>query len=64
MDPKVVKILHDAITKAIDDPDYVKVVERFDEEKWYLNSEDYAKYARKTVEEQKAVIERLGLKQY
>ena len=30
MDPKVVKILHDAIRKAMDDPAYQKVLERLD----------------------------------
>jgi tripartite-type tricarboxylate transporter receptor subunit TctC len=63
MDPKVVKILHDAFKKAIDDPAYVKTIERLDQEKWYLGSEDYAKYARETFAEQKVMMERLGLKQ-
>jgi len=63
MDPKIVRILHDAIRKAIDDPNYIKTIERLDQERWYLNSEDYAKYAREIYPTQKAAMERLGLKQ-
>jgi tripartite-type tricarboxylate transporter receptor subunit TctC len=62
MDPKIVKILHDGFRKAIDDPAYQKVLERFDQDNMYMNGEDYAKFARKTYDEEKAVIERMGLK--
>jgi tripartite-type tricarboxylate transporter receptor subunit TctC len=62
MDPKVVKVLHDAIRKAMDDPAYQKVLERFDQDNVYKSSEDYAKFARQMNDEQKAVVERLGLK--
>ena len=62
MDPKVVKVLHDAIKKAMDDPTYQKVLERLDQDNVYKNSEDYAKFARQVNDEQKAVVERLGLK--
>jgi tripartite-type tricarboxylate transporter receptor subunit TctC len=63
MDPKVVKILHDAFRKGMEDPVYQKTIERLDQENWYVSTEDYARYARRTYEEQKAVVERLGLKQ-
>jgi tripartite-type tricarboxylate transporter receptor subunit TctC len=38
------------------------VLERFDQDNMYMNGEDYAKFARKTYDEEKAVIERMGLK--
>ena len=63
MDPKVVKILHDAFRKALDDPNYIKTIERLDQERWYLSTEEYAKYARETFIAEKATMERLGLKQ-
>ena len=63
MDPKVVKILHDAFRKAIDDPAYQKVLERFDQDNVYMGPEDYAKFAKRINDEQKAVVERMGLKQ-
>ena len=62
MDPKVVKILHDAIRKAMDDPAYQKVLERLDQDNVYKSSEDYAKFAKQVNDEQKAIIERMGLK--
>ena len=62
MDPKIVRILHDAFRKAMDDPAYQKVLERLDQENVYMSGEDYAKFAKKTYDEEKAVIERMGLK--
>ena len=62
MDPKIVKILHDAFRKAMDDPAYQKVLERLDQENVYMSGEDYAKFAKKTYDEEKIVIERMGLK--
>jgi len=63
MDPKVMKVIHDAFRKAMDDPAYLKVLERLDQDNAYLSSDDYAKFVRKVNEEQKAVVERMGLKQ-
>jgi tripartite-type tricarboxylate transporter receptor subunit TctC len=63
MDQKVVKILHDAFRKAIDEPAYQKTLERLDQENYYLSTEDYAKWAKKTFEDEKVFIERMGLKQ-
>ncbi len=62
MDPKVVKILHDAIKKGMDDPAYQKVLERFDQDNFYLSSEDYAKFAKQVNDKEKATVERMGLK--
>ena len=62
MDPAVTKALHDAFKKALEDPEYVKFMEKFDQEPYYLNSADYAALAKKTFEEEKDAIQRLGLK--
>lgn len=62
-DPKVVRILHDAFKKGMEDPIHVKMLERLDQELWYKSSEDYARYARETYAEQRQIIERLGLAQ-
>jgi tripartite-type tricarboxylate transporter receptor subunit TctC len=56
-----VKVLHDIIKKAMEDPAYVKIMERFDQEAWYLSTEDYTRYARETTAQEKAAVERLGL---
>ena len=44
MDPKVVKILHDAFKKGTEDPGYEKALANFDMEPFYKNSEDYTKF--------------------
>jgi tripartite-type tricarboxylate transporter receptor subunit TctC len=61
MDPAVVKTLHDAFKKAIDDPKHLELLAQLSQDVWYLNSEDYAKWARDTFAKEKALIERLGL---
>ncbi|HEY5293755.1 MAG TPA: tripartite tricarboxylate transporter substrate binding protein [Burkholderiales bacterium] len=61
MDPKVVKILHDAFRKAMDDPKVLATLEKFDQPVIYMNGEDYTKFAKKTMEEEKGLIERLGM---
>ena len=62
MDAKVIKILHDAFKKGMEDPAYLKVLERFDMEPFYKNTEDYVKYARELYEEERENVEKLGLK--
>jgi tripartite-type tricarboxylate transporter receptor subunit TctC len=61
MDPKVVKVLHDAFKKAMDDPEHQKVLQSLDQVYWYRSSEDYAKWAAATFVSEKALITRLGL---
>src|SRR6266849_5895659 len=61
LEPRVVKILHDGFKKALDDPEHQKVLDQLDQELWYRSSEDYAKYARETLQRERALIERLGL---
>jgi tripartite-type tricarboxylate transporter receptor subunit TctC len=61
MDPKVVKTLHDAFKKAIDDPENQKVLASLDQVYWYKSSEDYAKWAADTLKAERATIERVGL---
>lgn len=61
MDPKVVKILHDAIRKSIEDGTYQKVLERFDLNNYYLSTEDYTRQIKVWYDEEKANVERVGL---
>ena len=61
MEPRTVKILHDGFKKALDDPEHQKVLDQLDQELWYRSSEDYAKYARETLQRERVLIERLGL---
>jgi len=61
MDPKVVKILHDAFRKAMDDPENMKMLQTLDQVYWYRSSDDYAKWAADQYVSERALIERLGL---
>jgi tripartite-type tricarboxylate transporter receptor subunit TctC len=61
MDPKVVKIIHDAFKKAMDDPENQKILQQLDQVYWYRSTEDYGKWAAETNLSEKALIERLGL---
>lgn len=62
VDPKVVKILHDAFRRAMDDPAFLKVLERVGMEPYYMAGEEYMKWARRAYEDEKNAVERLGLK--
>jgi len=62
MDPKVVKLLHDAFNRALDDADYAALLKRLDMVDWYKSSEDYADWAVDQFRFQRALIERtIGL---
>lgn len=61
MDAKIVKILHDAFRKAMDDPEHHKVLQQFDQIFWYKSSDDYARWAAETFKAERATIERIGL---
>ena len=62
MDPKVVKILHDAFKKGMEEPSYVETIARIDQEPFYLNTADYRAFVARTVVEQKQLMEELGFK--
>ena len=61
MDPAVVKTLHDAFKKAMDDPKHLEVLGQLNQAMWYRNGDDYRKWAAETFVKDKALIERLGL---
>ena len=61
MPPQVVKVLHDAFKKAMDDPDHLKTLQQLDQAYWYKSTEDYARWAAETLKAERATIERVGL---
>ena len=61
MDPAIVKTLHDAFRKAMEDPKHLEMLEQLNQEVWYRNGDEYAAWARETFARDKALIERLGL---
>jgi tripartite-type tricarboxylate transporter receptor subunit TctC len=62
MDPKVVKVLHDAFKKGLEEPALLKTLERLDMEPFYKDSDEYTAYAMELNEEARQQVERLGLK--
>ena len=61
MDPRVVKILHDAFKKAMDDPEHQKVLQTLDQVYWYKSTDEYARWAAETYASERALVQRLGL---
>jgi tripartite-type tricarboxylate transporter receptor subunit TctC len=63
MDPAIVRVLHDAFRKTLDDPNVVATLDKYDQPVIYMNTETYTKWARDTYESEKITIERLGMAQ-
>lgn len=61
MDPAVVKTLHDAFRKTLEDPAVLAVLEKYDQPVIYMNTADYTKWAREMFAAEKATMDRLGL---
>ncbi|WP_225780817.1 tripartite tricarboxylate transporter substrate binding protein [Xenophilus sp. Marseille-Q4582] len=59
--PEVVKRLHDAFKKAMEDPSYIAALAKYDMLPDYKSSADYTQFAKDTVAREKAVIDKLGL---
>jgi tripartite-type tricarboxylate transporter receptor subunit TctC len=62
MDPKVVKILHDAFKKGSEEPAYLETLAKLDQEPFYLNTADYRAFAERSFAEQKQLMGELGFK--
>jgi tripartite-type tricarboxylate transporter receptor subunit TctC len=63
MDPAVVKVLHDAFKKGMEEPIYRDAMAKLDQEDYYFGTADYEKYATQQIKEQKELVEALGLRQ-
>lgn len=59
--PAVVKILHDAFKKGLEDPIHTRTLEKYNQPVWYLSTEDYTKWAREQFERERKVIDSIGL---
>jgi tripartite-type tricarboxylate transporter receptor subunit TctC len=62
LNPKVVRALHDAFKKGMEEPSFAATLALLNEFPLYLNSEDYRDYALKQVVEWRRIIDELGLK--
>src|SRR5262250_1233637 len=63
MDPAVIKVLHDAFKRGMEDPSYREAMAKFDQEPFYLGSADYHAYALRAIAEEKRLVHELGLKE-
>jgi tripartite-type tricarboxylate transporter receptor subunit TctC len=63
MDPRVTRVLHDAIRKAMSDQTFLQILDRVGMEVFYMAGDEYLKWRRETAAFEKAVVERLGLQQ-
>jgi len=61
MDPKVVRILHDAFKQALFSPRSMEVMQQLNQEPAYRDSDDYREWAVATYAKDKKLIEHLGL---
>ncbi len=61
LDPAVLRTLHDAFKKAMEDPKHLELLGQLNQAPWYKSPEDYRAWAQATFVKDKALIERLGL---
>jgi tripartite-type tricarboxylate transporter receptor subunit TctC len=59
--PAVVKTLHDAFKKGLEDPIHTKTLEKYNQPVWYLSTDDYTRWAREQYEKERKIINSLGL---
>jgi len=62
MPPQVVAILQDALRRATEDPRYLATLKQMDQEPMYLDSAAYTRFAMQQIAQEKALVERLGIK--
>lgn len=63
MDAAVVRILHDAFRKAMQEQEFIALLEKLAQEPVYMSTEQYRDYALKAIPMQKSLVERYGLRQ-
>jgi Tripartite tricarboxylate transporter family receptor len=54
--PEIVKVLHDAFKKGLDEPSNVAVMTQLDQERFYLDSEDYRAFAMQQIVQEKRMV--------
>jgi tripartite-type tricarboxylate transporter receptor subunit TctC len=61
IDPAVLRKLHDAFKKGLEDTVHLSALQKFHQEVWYQSPADYEKFAREQWEREKRALDRLGL---
>jgi tripartite-type tricarboxylate transporter receptor subunit TctC len=63
MPPETVRILHNAFKNTLEDPKVLELLDKLSQPVIYMSSEAYTRYAKRTTQQEKATIERLGMAQ-
>jgi len=61
MEPKVLRTLHDAFKRTLDDPEHLKLLQQLDQVYWYKSPDEFAQWAADTLRAERATLERVGL---
>jgi len=61
MDPEVVKKLHDAFKKALEEPAVIEMMAKYDMVPRYLDTEGYRKAVEEVISSEQAALEKIGL---
>ena len=62
MDAGLVRAVHDGFKAALEDPAHLAVLERFDMPVMYKDTADYQAFVRQQIEEDRVMIQKLGLR--
>jgi tripartite-type tricarboxylate transporter receptor subunit TctC len=63
IDPAIVKILHDAFKKGMEEPAFIDTMNKLNQEFIYMSSDDFRAFVLAQMEEEKRIAAELGLKQ-
>ncbi|RZU01052.1 Bug family tripartite tricarboxylate transporter substrate binding protein [Rivibacter subsaxonicus] len=61
MDPKLVQRIYGVVKKAMEQPNHVEALARYDQQLMPMDPAGYTRFARETMAREKVLIERLGL---
>jgi tripartite-type tricarboxylate transporter receptor subunit TctC len=61
MDPALVQRIHDAFKQAMEMPNHVEVLAKYDQTLMYMSPAQYARFAEDTFKREKALVDKLGL---
>ena len=61
MDAALVKRIHDALKQAMEMPNHVEVLGKYDQALMYMGPAQYTKFAQDTYQKEKVLVEKLGL---
>jgi tripartite-type tricarboxylate transporter receptor subunit TctC len=61
MDAKLVQRIHDAFKQAMEMPNHVEALARYDQQLMHMSPQRYARFAEETFKREKALVDKLGL---